>query len=120
MSKLPEISQSHLYFERVLEWLKLEREHYQPVKFDYEGWDNTNTRKFQEQYVVDEGWKRQVESYLHRAFTLGLDTEVGRQAVMKLAATAVAFAESVVHEYGDPPAPGVSSGEIVNWMERDG
>ena len=56
-------------------------------------------------------WEDQIAMYVHRAYTLGLDTPGGRQAAGKAAATAMCFLESVVRVCGPLPIPGVPSGQ---------
>lgn len=101
------------WFGYIVKWLHDERE-YQTNKFDYTEQDDTHTRDFLNGLVLTSGelfWDRQINTYIHRAQVLGIDTPAGRQAVLKAAATTVAFAESVVRMYGIVPEPGVTSGE---------
>lgn len=93
------------YFQRVVMWLNTEREEYQTKKFNYEGEDKTQT--------VEE-WTRQFDNYIGRLSIFGLDTMQGKQAALKLAATAVALCEHLA-ESGTLPKPGVSSGIIEEW-----
>lgn len=92
------------HFEKVLGWMRHEREVYQTEKFDYE------TEKEKD---VDY-WIQQFDSYIQRLPVFGLDTIQGKQAALKLAATAVALCEHL-SEKGPLPMPGVSSGIIEEW-----
>src|SRR4051812_20633638 len=105
------------HFNRVLEWLIRERTEYQQTKFDYGKWDDDSTKAFDKQkYPYDKmKWILQIENYLYRAYTLGIDTAGGRQALAKAAATVVAMTESAMRVYGDLPEPGVPSGELREW-----
>lgn len=60
-------------------------------------------------------WRTMIDQYLHRASVLGLDTPLGRQALMKALNTLFPACESMVRVYGMPPAPGVNSGEAEEW-----
>lgn len=90
-------------FHTILDWLEQERE-YQTNKFDYEAEAEKGT----------DYWMQQFNNYLYRIPLFTLDTPQGAQAVLKLAATAVACAEHLVGK-NLIPAPGVSSGEIQEW-----
>lgn len=93
-------------FTKVLSWLNHERAIYQIDKFDYE----------EEADKPVEYWIQQFDSYIQRLPLFGLDTLQGRQAALKLAATAVALCEHLA-DNGELPAPGVSSGMVVIWDE---
>lgn len=89
-------------FTDVLDWLVAERETYQPTKFDYETEGDKPV----------EYWMQQFDSYLQRIPLFGIDTPQGAQAVLKLAATAVACAEHCRERLGGLPKAGVPSGTI--------
>lgn len=61
----------------------------------------------------DDEWKRILDMYYQRAVTLGLDTQVGRQALGKYVATSVAMLANVVDVYGSLPPGGAPSGEVL-------
>jgi hypothetical protein len=89
-------------FDEVFDWLRVERE-YQQGKWDYA--EEARTGK------TAEHWEERIDMYLRRAAVLGYDTPLGRQAMLKAVATAIAMAEAVTEAYGPPPPPGVPSGE---------
>ena len=60
----------------------------------------------------DDEWKRILDMYYGRAVTLGLDTQVGRQALGKYVATATAMLANVVDVHGSLPPGGEPSGEV--------
>lgn len=68
---------------------------------------------------IDDGgwWVRQIFQYVDRAKLFGLDTFLGRQAMMKCYMTLGGFLESMVRVHGSLPTPGVTSGEIQEWNE---
>jgi len=86
-------------YEQVLLWLRAERQ-YQIEKFDYEA---------EREKPVDY-WIQQFDSYIQRLPVFGLDTPQGKQAALKLAATAIALCEHLAHE--SLPEPGVPSGVL--------
>lgn len=61
-------------------------------------------------------WRGHIDQYAHRVHILGLDTPLGRQAMMKLWATVLGAVESMIRVYGEPPPPGVPSGKIVKSL----
>lgn len=65
--------------------------------------------------VDDAFWFRQVTQYFKRAELFGVDTPQGRQAMMKGLMTLFDCCACMVRVHGDPPAPGVSSGDIREW-----
>lgn len=85
-----------------IDWIECEHAVYEGPKWKEER-DDAKT---------PEQWSARVDNYLKRAEVLGLDTDVGRQAVAKAATTAVAYLESVFRVYGSVPSPGFTSGEI--------
>lgn len=94
---------------QIFNWLRKERS-YQEKKFSYES------------QAVKEGndpqyWEDQIGMYLHRATVLGYENPLGLQAMMKALATAVGMAEAVTTANGEPPPPGVPSGEITQERE---
>lgn len=92
-------------FEKVVRWIFVERETYQIKKFDYEI----------EPDKPVEYWMQQFNSYLQRIPLFDIDTMQGQQAVLKLAATAIALSEHIADRLNDMPKPGVSSGNIESW-----
>ena len=58
-------------------------------------------------------WSNQLEHYLERARTLGIETPEGRQALAKFVATSIALLESSVRLYGWLPRAGVRIGDSV-------
>jgi hypothetical protein len=99
--------------KRILEWLRDEWRLYADVKFD-------DQRSKHDAHMADTAlepdgwWRNQVLQYVHRAQVLGVDTEAGRQAAVKGLAAYHGMCESMVRVYGNPPKPGVPSGEIVS------
>lgn len=63
-------------------------------------------------------WFRQVFQYADRARLFGMDTLQGRQALAKLVMTAMGAVESAIRVHGHMPKPGLSSGYIEDWAER--
>lgn len=97
--------------KRSLEWLRDEWKVYADDKFADQrpGHDD----QLRESGVGPEGWWRnQVLQYWQRAHVLGLDTPLGRQALIKGCAAYHGLVESMMRVYGDPPKPGVPSGEV--------
>lgn len=88
----------------ITEWLETERA-YAEAK-----WPPSHTQLVLIQ-EGKEGVEKWVGQYIHRAFLLGLDTPLGRQALAKATRTLLAFTEAMAVVYGDPPSPGVPSGE---------
>lgn len=66
---------------------------------------------------LDDGgfWFRQIFQYVPRARLLGLNTPNGRQALAKMAMTAIGCLESCIRVFGPLPEPGFTSGEIREW-----
>jgi hypothetical protein len=89
-------------FEDALTWLRIERDAHQGDKWDYE--------KDKEWSL--ERWEEQIGMYIKRAEVLTLDNPLGRQAIAKAAATAVAMFEVLFAVYHWVPTPGVPSGEL--------
>lgn len=113
-----------LYRNYVLDWLKDEAQ-YQANKFgdgNFAENDIKRTPQFGYQRknfdtpYEDTYWYNQLNQYLHRAYVLGVDTPVGRQALAKFAATALGLVESAVRVYGELPEPGVTSGENLDRL----
>jgi len=100
-------------FEKIVIWLRDERNKHQIKKFDYTTEDSRHIREgLQKGSYLD----MQVKKYIARvAYPGALKTSSGRQAYMKLVATLVAFGEAMIEEYGEPPYPGVKSGVIKGW-----
>ena len=88
--------------QRVQAWLESERA-YSYSKFGGKPADDAKPLDW---------WVQQLENYIGRVETLGVEHEAGVQAVLKLAATAVAFAESVTRKWNHLPEAGVPSGEL--------
>lgn len=57
-----------------------------------------------------------VGNYMSRVRLMGLATPNGRQAMGKLIVTLIDHLERAVDVYGPMPAPGVSSGTILEWQ----
>ena len=89
------------YRQAAIDWIKAEHDVYEGPKWDREEDDAKDTKQ----------WEDRITNYTHRAQVLGLDNPLGRQAVAKAAATAVAYLESIFRVYGSIPSPGFSSGE---------
>lgn len=96
-------------FADVLAWLISERS-YTITKFGTDA-DRRHTTEWMEK-SGDGWWDQQLDNYLHRAFVLGLDTLVGRQALAKFVSTAAGMLAAAVQVYGPIPEAGVPSGEI--------
>jgi hypothetical protein len=97
-------------FLSVLAWLRQERALYQTDKFDY-------------QVEADrpvEYWEQQFDSYIQRLRVFPTDSLQHAQAALKLAATAVAYAEHATAKTGCFPAPGVPSGVVTLWKPPPG
>jgi hypothetical protein len=90
-----------------LAWL-VEEVRAQPVKFTSAD-DDAHTR---DGLGDDSWWWQQLTNYYGRARVLGLETPLGRQALAKFVATAVALLDSVIRCHGPLPTPGHPSGEI--------
>ena len=86
-------------------WLVEERERYQTSKFNY--------REELEKPI--EYWDQQFASYIQRLMVFPMDSQQSLQAALKLAATALAFAEHVRERGVAIPKPGVSSGTFEKW-----
>ena len=99
--------QSMTAASQTFEWLVHERQ-YQVRKFGTDQ-DDEHTA---EGLGDDNWWWQQLNNYYHRAKVLGLETQVGRQALAKFTATSCGLLESVIRVYGPLPHPGVPSGEI--------
>jgi hypothetical protein len=93
-----------------LTWIRDEHD-YQTNKTSAET-DDARTRDNSSAYL----WREKIDMYLNRAAVLGIDTDVGRQAVAKAAATAVGYLESVVRVHGSVPEPGVPSGDHIHKL----
>lgn len=96
-----------------LRWLRDEWKKYADPKFD------ANREEVHDPHMRNEGvgegswWENQVLQYIRRASVLGLDNPLGRQALCKGLACYTGMVESMIRVHGDPPAPGVPSGEIT-------
>lgn len=93
-------------YRGALDWINVEHDNYQTIKWSQERDDD----------LTAEEWRGQVDMYLHRATVLGIDNPLGRQAVGKAAATAVAYLENMLRRYQELPAPGFPSGTIKGWF----
>lgn len=100
--------------EYIQRWVAEERA-YAHRKFDGQrgGHDEEMRRGLDEEGF----WLRQIFQYVDRAKMFGLDTFMGRQAMMKCYMTLGGFLESMVRVHGSLPLPGVTSGEIQEWNE---
>lgn len=112
---------AHLY-----EWITQE-EKYVAGKFDDQRAGHDDTLRH---YDVDEFWTRQVMQYYDRARQFlraaAEETETdtrrhleqrAQQAIVKAMMTAKGFAECSIRVYGPLPQPGVSSGEVREWLD---
>ena len=107
---------------KVLSWMVLE---------DVYAHNKFKGQRAEQDELLKEGvnsfWSRQIVQYLDRA-RLFLDAadgatepaktileKKGQQAILKCMMTAKGMAESCVRVYGNPPAPGVPTGEIGEW-----
>lgn len=99
-------------FEHVISWLRGER-YYTLEKFG-SSQDKQHVRDFEDKEKDNEiaWWTQQLRNYFYRAWVLGLDTPVGRQALAKFVSTGAGMLAAAVQEYGELPKPGVPSGEI--------
>lgn len=94
-------------FEELLWWLNTERS-YQNEKFGTE----LDDKHIQEGFEDDSWLWQQTTNYVGRVRMLGLEHPLGRQAYLKLIATLVGLGEAMYRIYGEPPIPGVPSGEL--------
>jgi hypothetical protein len=99
-----ETTEDELY--RVLIWLD---EEWPYVAGKFGGVCSGNWDHLPDDRFINE-WTRQVVQYADRAMTFGLEDIRGRQAIAKLAATALAFAGSTVRIRGELPRGGTASG----------
>lgn len=105
-------------FDRLLEWLRLERERYQTKKWDYAEDDLQHAL---EGLGEDSWfWQRGVENYIQRVRLFGVTSPNGIQALMKLVATLLSIPEHLMRggELENIPEPGHTSGEIVQWQDE--
>jgi hypothetical protein len=102
--------------ETLLLWLETEAANHQGIKFA--DFLITNDQWMAaDPYLSDESeWWRQLTQYIARVRMFGLETPQGRQAYMKFIATALGAGESMLRVFGNPPQPGVPSGEIRQWV----
>jgi hypothetical protein len=102
-------------FERLLDWLRLERERYQQAKWDYAEQDLENAR-----HGLDEDshfWVNGVLNYTSRLRLFPLGSLPWTQAMLKLVATLLAVPEHLVRggDITEMPEPGHPSGEVRTW-----
>lgn len=97
-------------FEHVIYWLRGER-NYTIGKFGTDK-DRQHFREWEDHENGWGHWSNQLDNYYHRAWVLGFNTEVGKQALAKFVSTAVGMLSAGIQEYGELPKPGVPSGEI--------
>lgn len=97
-------------FIEIAYWLAQERK-YQVDKFGILA-DDIHVR---EGAGGDSWLYQQVTNYLNRLRIFPQGSPQWMQAYMKLIATVVGLGEAAVRQYGLPPAPGFSSGEIKEW-----
>lgn len=99
-------------FEELLWWLNFER-NYQIEKWGSEdGYGAIDDNHIKEGFGEDSWLWQQTTNYVGRVRMFGFDHPLGRQAYMKLIATLVGLGEAMYRVYGEPPIPGVPSGEI--------
>lgn len=122
------------YREQILRWAA-EEEAYVSNKFDGTEKNAMVDATLRDHYDIDEFWHRQVNQYYDRArvwltaaFSLRMASDpeaaekatqlekMAQQAVAKAMMTAKGFAESMIRVYGPMPKPGVSSGNIEEWV----
>jgi hypothetical protein len=101
-------------FEHLVNWLKAERE-YQVKKFGIAQDDSHTCEGFGE----GGWWTRQLETYYHRARVLGIENQVGRQALAKFVATGCGLVESTIRLFGPLPRAGVASGGNIVESQVD-
>lgn len=94
----------------VLDWLRKERRDYAETKYPISTVEEDDG-------VLTERCLDFVGQYLKRAEILGLDTFQGRQLLAKAMSTLFSYCEGAVLCHGPLPAPGVSSGEIIEWTD---
>lgn len=104
---------------RWLKWLRTEHAEYADPKFDSHREKDHDAHMRDEGIGLDSWWENQVFQYVRRASTLGLDNPLGRQALCKGLACYTGMVESMIRVYGDPPAAGVASGELVESRGTD-
>lgn len=100
-------------FEHVIYWLRGER-NYTIKKFGIEV-DREHFREWENSEQGAGWWTDQLDNYYHRAWVLGFNTPVGRQALAKFVSTAVGMLSAGIQEYGELPPSGVPSGEIIDY-----
>jgi len=98
-------------FEYVVDWLRDER-NYQVEKFGLTA-DDTHTEEHPD---LAGWWDQQLNTYIGRARTLGLETPGGRQAFAKFVATSLGLLESAIRLFGPLPEPGVPSGYNLDLL----
>lgn len=94
----------------VLDWLRKERRDYAEVKYPISTVE-------EDEGVLTQRTLDFVGQYLKRAEILGLNTTLGRQQLAKAMSTLFGYCEGAVLCHGPLPAPGVSSGEIIEWTD---
>lgn len=92
-----------------LVWIEEEMEYATTKRGDRRQEDIANLAHHASTPMLSIFW-RDVEMYAKRAGTLGLDNPLGRQALGKAVAVAVAMLEAVAEEFGDLGIPGIPSG----------
>ena len=90
-------------------WLEEERS-YQRAKF---GVDFDDQQTAGQEKGIDSPWFIRTGNYVQRAALFGLETQRGRQALAKAAATMAAWVESSVRLHGRLVQPGVASGDGI-------
>jgi hypothetical protein len=99
--------QDMLLFNMAMAWIAAEYTNYIRTKFTLED-DCSRDHDW---------WQQQFDNYSHRAKVLGTDTAAGRQAVAKMAATAIGWLMATLAKEGKVPEPGVASGYNLNRPE---
>jgi hypothetical protein len=115
----------------VLHWIIEEWYHYSNAKWNFEAHGNRSADDHEEWmrekgFQRDSEWRRQILQYFDRCdiFTVGehglIDERSstanrGRQAAMKTGTTLIDALACMIRNFGLPPAPGQTSGDIEEW-----
>lgn len=92
-----------------LHWLDKEMEYANDKRGTRRVEDNANLAHSPHQPLLSIYW-RDAEMYVQRAGVLGLDNELGRQALGKGVAVMIAMLIGTTEEYGPLPKAGIPSG----------
>ncbi len=94
-------------------WLLQERSRYADIKYAENGENRARLiTAMVDTESIPELWDVQIEGYMDRARTFGLETAHGRQAMGKAIVTMMHCLETAIEVHGPMPKPGVPSGEI--------